>query len=240
MIYLAIASFILLCILCLFMTNKQNHKQIPFTFGNEERKLKKKTQLELYQQFGEECLLDCGIPLENVLIKPHYENNGGVAFRRRSFSDIEFNLIKRKYTAKQLSSKLHYSNTFEFNKIYLILPEIVDQYTLHVWLHEIGHYMQHYYEGYKSKPSFVEEYQAEMYANTIIKFCPIEEKKSYWTEDFNKHYFNIDLQYNINSGRRYVQSHLEKAKYLDLCFMTPEIQNYLDTEVVLYHEKEDI
>jgi len=62
-------------------------------------KVKEPTQLELYRQFGEEVLIDCGIDLRNVLIKPSYDNQNGIIFRKKTYNEY-----KTIFTPKILST----------------------------------------------------------------------------------------------------------------------------------------
>lgn len=228
------------CIL-LYIKRKNQIKQIE--------KKNKPTQLELYRQFGEEVLLDCGIPLENFFVKPHYESTSGICFTRNKFDPNKYPLLSKdaaykhyfndeKYTTKDLTQPYNYSNKFNKDEVYIIVPEIVDQYTLYVWLHEIGHYIQHHYEGYEQKPSFVKEYEAENYARTLMRLCPVEETERFYSKNFAQNMFDINLQYAINSGKDYVKSHFEKAKFCEKVLnMTPQIKEYLDNKVVLYNSE---
>lgn len=170
-------------------------------------------------------LLDCGIPLEHVFIKPHYDNKDGVVF-------------KRKHYINTLYKKEKYSNKFNYNIEYMILPEIVDMYTLWVWLHEIGHYMQKHLDD--TRPLVLHEYEAEMYAESIIKLCPIYkiDKINIYSEinnQFCKKVFFINLDYCINTSKNYVKTYLDKINENDLeLSLYKTIENYIFTKSVNY------
>lgn len=162
---------------------------------------KEKTQLELYQQFGEEVLLDSGFPLENVYIKPAYDNKNGIIFRKRTLNIPQFK-------ANILSTPYNYSNKFDTFTTYMILPEIVDLNTLCVWIHEIGHYMQGHLSD--ERPVYIHEYEAEMYAATIMRMCPIEKGPTY-NPEYTLHIHNIHLKYYLICAQNYIKSYIKDS-----------------------------
>ena len=171
-------------------------------------KVKEPTQLELYRQFGEEVLIDCGIDLRNVLIKPSYDNRNGILIKYSTTN--EYNVA---FTTKDIKSQpYNYSNTLFYGETYMILPEIIDLYTLCVWLHEIGHYMQNHIND--KRPTFIQEYEAEMYVKTMITLCPIEKSPSYYNKNYPLIFHEINLTYYMKGAQNYVKSYIEKEKTL--------------------------
>jgi len=190
-------------------------------------KKKSKTQLELYQDFFLEVLLDSGINLENVLIKPSYLDKNGSCL-----------IINSKLDYKTKIKKQLFTNQINTNQIYLILPEIVDLTTLWVCVHEIGHYVLNHLTD--DRPDYIHEYEAENYANTIIKLCPLETGVYEYENIYFKNIHNIYITTNINRAKRYVKSYydtymnnltysktIELSKYKSL---NKDIKNYINTE----------
>lgn len=177
---------------------------------------KEKTQLELYQQFGEEVLLDSGFPLENVYIKPAYDNKNGSIFRVRKLGIHQFksNILKTPY---------NYSNKFDTFTTYMILPEIMDLDTLCVWIHEIGHYMQGHLSD--ERPKYIHEYEAEMYVATIMRMCPIKKGPSYYPEH-TIYQHNINLKYYLICAQNYIKSYIKD----DMEVTDNNIINFLNKE----------
>jgi len=197
-----------------------------FTVSTKTETIKEPTQLELYRQFGEEVLIDCGIDLRNVLIKPAYDNDDGVIFNYSSS-----NQYKVAYTTKDLKKQpYNYSNTLFYGETYMILPEIVDLYTLCVWIHETGHYMMHIND---TRPDFVKEYEAEMYVNTIIKLCPIEKPESCDSKNYPLRIHQIELTYYMILAQDYVKSFIKK----DLTkpnmghYLSKDIESFINTKI---------
>lgn len=187
----------------------------------------KECQIEAYRKFAEACLFDSGFDLDNVYIAPNI--SGGIIFRHKTNA-----LGAMNFTAKNLDRDRyrHLSNTFEYGTIYMILPEITSLNSVWTWLHEIGHYMCQHLDD--KRPDFIHEYEAEKYAETFIKQCPVVKGPSYYPEyTINVH--NIHLQYCINNAKAYVKTFIDKqavnnAYALDL-YMDKHIDEYVNTNV---------
>jgi hypothetical protein len=186
------------------------------------------SQIELYRKFAEECLFDCGFDLDNVYIAPN--TSGGMIFQYGLPRD--YKSLERTFTAKDLKSERYstYSNTFEYDKLYMLLPEINDLHGLSTWLHEIGHYMCGHM-GKDPRPKFIKEYEAEMYSKTLLKLCPIEPGPSYYPQyTINVH--NIYLQSSINSGKNYIKSFLSDAdERVKREYLSATVLDYIENEV---------
>lgn len=120
---------------------------------------KVKSKIELASEWLEELLLSTDIELENVFV--HNLGNWGVCGKN-----------PYGYTLKTLNDgtqrkfKIPHSD-----KAYMFLPEIKDVWTIHAWIHEIGHYMLKHSEQ-RDKPTYIKEYEAEQFSIDNAKKCP--------------------------------------------------------------------
>jgi len=185
----------------------------------------KQAQVEVYKEFAEACLLDSGFDLDNVYIAPN--TCGGIIFRQNSKYFKHFN-------AKHLNREIyqHLSNKFEFGKIYIILPEITKLMDVWTWLHEIGHYMCQHLDD--TRPDFIHEYEAEKYAETFIKQCPIIDGPSYYPQ-YTKNIHNVYLECCINNAKDYVKTFIDKLANDDVLvlntYMNKNIDKYVNTPI---------
>lgn len=180
-----------------------------FKKKKEDETYKYVSQLELYKKFGEEVLIDSKIPLENVYIKPSCDGPSGAILRAKYNTNPKLNSLQNK--------KYNYSNIINKNTIYLILPEIVDLYTLCVWIHEIGHYVLKHLDD--DQPNYIHEYEAEIYVKTIIRLCPV--KKTY------KAYHNIDLVYYFKLAQIYVSRFIRNE---NITAVNSDVTSFLNYE----------
>lgn len=125
----------------------------------EKEEKKTKSKVELCKVWVEELLLSTNIDLENVFV--HNLGNWGLC-GKSSFG------YTKKTTSDGVTRKFMIPKT---DKPYLFVPEILDTWTVHAWIHEIGHYVLGHYDDV-IKPVYVKEYEAEQYSIEKAKECP--------------------------------------------------------------------
>jgi len=140
-----------------FFLLKPITKLVKVQTQKEEKKVKSK--IELCKVWVEELLLSTDMELENVFV--HNLGNWGVCGKS------PFGYTK-KTTTDGVTRKFMIPKT---DKAYIFVPEIVDTWTIHAWLHEIGHYVLGHCDD-SDKPIYIKEYEAEKYSIDKGKECP--------------------------------------------------------------------
>ena len=125
----------------------------------EKQEKKTKSKITLCAEWVEELLLSTDIELENVFV--HNLGDWGLCGES---------------TYGQTFKKLNDGTERWFNiphkdKAYIFVPEITTTWTVHAWIHEIGHYVLGHYKD-KNKPVYIKEYEAEQYSIEKAKECP--------------------------------------------------------------------
>jgi len=150
----------------------------------QKQENKTKSKLELCEKWVEELLLSTDIELENVYV--HKLGNWGLC-GKSSYGQ----------TFKKLNDGTEkWFDIIHSDKAYIFVPEIKDTWTVHAWIHEIGHYQLGHYKD-KNKPTYIKEYEAEQYSIEKATECP-------HIDDF--------MMVDVEVGARwYVWSHVLKA-----------------------------
>lgn len=178
-----------------------------------------KTQKQLLQEYAESFLLDAQIPLENVFIHP--ASNG----KKNGACLISFKSKK----LKDLNNKYPYSNDIKSYVKYLYLPEVVDYYTCHVWLHEIGHYIFNHLE--LDNDDILDEYEAEMYALNMMKKFPYQELFQSWMSkdsiDISHRIHNLEISILTDNTKNYIKTYEDSLTEKTPFEIQEKIKNYI-------------
>jgi len=182
------------------------------------------------KQFVLDYLIDSQIDLSSVYIQDINRNGSCVLFKKT-----------KRYGNVDLFNGVKFSNVFDKDKEYLILPELKENYnrldyfyTASVWIHEIAHYIfKHNIDSINH--TIKHEYEACLYSEKILEKMPIY-SSSLPTCEFGKkisehdiNIRNILLKYVKYTNRSYVKSFYDKMSSTQkMFFVNEEIKKYIN------------